>query len=549
MESFKKNELQIKGIGIGHGRVGGVLHFFAPSSPKSPSHAPLSPALERRRLQAAVGATLAKCKRLEEQALESVGQREAEIFEVHAMLLQDEDLQEAIENGVLQGLSAEDAVRTASLRHQQILSALNDPYLSARAADIQDVTNRLLQELSGASPTDLLPEHPFILVAKDLTPSQTLTLPKERLLGLVTFGGSPGSHTAILARAMGIPALVGVGAVRAELDGSFAILDASAGSLTVPSDEESRTAFFKQHQAEAQMEHARESRLRALIGRPALTKSGKRILVYANVGNEAEASVALQNGAEGIGLLRSELSYLSRDRYPTEDELFVFYDAMAKRMREKPLIVRTLDVGADKKIDYFDLPEEENPALGVRGVRLCLARPKLFSCQLRAILRASASKTVALMLPMIVSAEEVDACRRLINLCMEELSERGVAFDPDLKLGVMIETPAAAVMCEELAERVDFFSVGTNDLTQYTLAADRQNPLLTELSVKNEEPILRLTEAAARAIHARGGWIGVCGELAADPRLTQRFADMGIDELSVAPSSLLEIRQKITECN
>jgi len=390
---------------------------------------------------------------------------------------------------------------------------------------------------------------PFILVADDLTPSQTVRLDKSQILGFVTLRGTPNSHTAILARAMGIPALVAVGELDRSWDGSFALLNAAEGTLTLGPTEAEIFVFEARQRKEDRIAEEHDRYLRSLMNKPATTVGGHRILIYANIGDGDEVSAALANGADGIGLLRSEFLYLGCTDYPDEERLFEAYSEIARRMEGRRTVIRTLDVGADKPIPYFGLPEEENPALGFRAIRVCLARKDLFKTQLRAILRASACGRLAVMLPMVVSVSEVQRSRRLLEECMEELRAEKRPFDSAMEFGVMIETPAAAIMCEELAREVDFFSVGTNDLAQYTLAADRQNPALDQLIRENTEPILRMIAKASEAIHRRGGWIGVCGELAADLSLTQRFADLAIDELSVSVPYLLGVRGKVIECN
>ncbi|MBQ8431603.1 MAG: phosphoenolpyruvate--protein phosphotransferase [Clostridia bacterium] len=550
MTSSSSN-LMLSGIGIGTRKIAGPLHFYRPRVTPLPtaSHTADSRAQELR-LQNALTQAREQIALLHRRALAEVGQTEAQIFEIHAMLLEDEDLTEAIAAALANGASAEQAVESAAKGVAADLEALGDPYLSGRAADVRDVAERILLNLSGShgESATKAPDRPYILVARDLTPSQTMSLEKEKLLGFVTLEGTPNSHTSILARAMGIPALVGVGQLDEHYDGSFALLDAAHGTLTLSPDEGRRAEFQRLVEQENEIAREHDRYLRTLLNKPAVTRSGRRILIYANVGDEAEAESAMVNGADGIGLLRSEFLYLSLDRYPTEEELTAAYDAMVCKMQGKRIVIRTLDVGADKRIAYFDLPEEPNPALGFRAVRLCLAREGLFKTQLRAILRASAKGTISIMLPMIVSVEEVRRCRDLLEECKEELSREQIPFDSKIEFGIMVETPAAAIMSRELAEEVDFFSVGTNDLTQYTLAIDRQNPKVAPLGEKNGEAVLRLIELSAAAIHARGGWIGVCGEMAADLRLTQRLLDMGVDELSVSPPYLLGVREKVTEC-
>jgi phosphotransferase system enzyme I (PtsI) len=347
---------------------------------------------------------------------------------------------------------------------------------------------------------------------------------------------------------MGIPALVGVGSLPDGCDGAYALLDAALGTLTVSPSRGQILEFERRRREESELAREHDRYLRTLMNKPAVTRSGHRMLIYANVGDDEEVASAYQSGADGIGLFRSEFLYLALDHYPTEETLFSSYRRAVENMQGKRIIIRTLDVGADKQIPYFDLPREENPALGFRAVRICLARETVFKTQLRAILRASAFGTVSIMIPMIVSAEEIRDCRRLLEECKAELAREGIGYDAGVEFGIMIETPAAAIMSDELAEEVDFFSVGTNDLTQYTLAADRQNAALDTLCERNREPVLRLIEQSARAIHERRGWIGICGELAADLRLTQRFADMKIDELSVSVPYLLGVREKVIEC-
>ena len=551
MKAEQTSNAVVCGIGVGRGKVGGVLRFFkredATASP--PAAKPTSPLSEKKRLEHALERAREEIEHLRQRAARELGDEEAQIFEIHAMLLEDEDFTESLTRELEAGSSAEDAVRTTAQKYAQTLEALNDPYLAARTADVGDISNRLLRLLSGKERKASAEEsHPHILVADDLTPSETLTMKKDLILGFVTFSGTPNSHTAILARAMGIPALVGIGELPRDMDGTYALLNAADGTLTVSPDEKSLAAFEKSLQRENEIAREHDRYLRTLINKPAVTRGGRRILIYANAGNEREAEAAELNGADGIGLLRSEFLYLSLDRPPTEEELYNAYCATLSKMRGKRVVIRTLDAGADKRISYFKLPEEENPAMGFRAVRLCLARESIFKPQLRAILRASATGSVSVMIPMIVSVEEVRRCRALLETCKKELAREGKAFDEQIEFGIMIETPAAALMSRELAAEVDFFSVGTNDLTQYTLAADRQNPLVAELVEKNAEPTLRLIEKAARDIHESGGWIGICGEMAADLRLTQRFADMGIDELSVSPPYLLGVREKVTEC-
>ena len=504
---------------------------------------------ERARLSKAVGKVKRSLVNLKEKAEVDIGPDAAEIFLIHAMLLEDAELTERIEKRIDQNLSAEAAVRAASEELSLELLALDDPYLRARAADVEDVCAQLVSQLSGESAQKEIDSgEAYILVTRDLTPSQTMGLDRKMILGFVTFEGSPNSHTAILARAMGIPALVCAGKISEIHEGKIALLDASAGSLTLSPSEEEISGFATRCAKNEAAVFEREQILHTLVNKPAITKSGHRVLIYANVGGEAEVDAVLSGGAEGIGLLRSEFLYLSLDRAPDEEQLYRSYRTVVERMQGRRVVIRTLDIGGDKRVSYLSLPHEENPALGLRGVRLCLRERTLFCEQIRAILRASAHGKVALMFPMIVSVNEVRACRELIVECMQVLALRGQAYDKHLEIGIMIETPAAAILSCELAAEVNFFSVGTNDLLQYTLAADRQNPYVEELCRTNREPVLRLIEEASNAIHKAGGWIGICGELAADLSLTQRFCDIRVDELSVSSPYLLELRERVLNC-
>ena len=554
MDVKEKAALQdtARGTGVGTARVCGRLKFLDRAKRSAaPRRGAPDIEVELERLREARRRASEELAELYRRAAEGIGREEAQIFEIHRMLLDDEDFTESLDADVSGGRFAEDAVTGTVDRFAAMMRATGDPYLAARAADMKDIGGRLCRILSGddeETPVDSDGE-PYILVADDLTPSETVTMDKSRILGFVTFSGTPNSHTAILARAMGIPALVGTGEIARAWSGHVALLDAGQGVLQVDPDEATLTAFARERSLWEATEKEKERRLRSLLGRPARTRSGHTVMLYANIGGTSEVAEALRNGAEGIGLLRSEFLYLSLDDYPTEDALFAAYRKVAEDMEGRRVIIRTLDVGADKQIGYFGLAHEENPALGFRGVRICLAREDVFKTQLRAILRASAYGHVAVMIPMIVSVDEVRRCRQLMETCRAELVSEGRSVSPSVELGIMIETPAAAIMSEELAAEVDFFSVGTNDLSQYTLAADRQNPLVAHVCEENVEPVLRLLDKAAYAIHRKGGWIGICGELAADQTLTQRLMDMKIDELSVSVPHLLAMRGKIIECD
>lgn len=541
----------VRGIGISNGKVSGKIRLFVPRDVDEEAIKPssINRDAELERLDKARKIALDEIKALERKALLTLGEKEAQIFEIHAMLLEDEDYVASIIGEINGGRDACEAVKATSQAYRDMLESLNDEYLSARQADIKDISNQLIRILAGGvSINQENDTEPYILVSPDLTPSQTVQLDKSRILGFVTFGGTPSSHTAILARAMGIPALVGTGAINAELDGTLGLLNAEKGTLVLSPTEKEIRDFEKEKSAYNKIAKEHENYLRSVMNKPAVTRGGHRVMIYANIGADSEIASALSNGAEGIGLLRSEFLYLAKRDYPTEEELFCVYRDIAIKMQGKRVIVRTLDIGADKQIPYFDIPKEENPALGYRAIRICLDRRELFKTQLRAILRASAFGRIAIMLPMVVSVYEVKESLAILEECKRELSTQGKKFDAKIELGIMIETPSAAIMSEELSWFVDFFSVGTNDLTQYTLAADRQNPRVTEICEKNSEPVMRLIKMAADAIHQRGGWIGVCGEMAADLSLTQRFVDMEIDELSVSVPYLLGVRGKVSEC-
>ncbi len=541
--------VRFNGIGITNGKVGGKIRFFDRSERKDKSHHTGSIGDEKARLEIARKSAIKEIKALEEKALKVLGEKEAQIFEIHGMLLEDEDFLDAVFCEIDKGKCAEEAVRQTAKSYGEMLKALDDEYLSARSADINDISSQIIRFLTGdVDENEEKDTEPYILVASDLTPSETVKLETSKILGFVTFGGTPSSHTAILARAMGIPALVGTGTIGNIYDGKYALLNAERGILTINPTDSQKSEFEKEQSAYNKIAKEHEIYLRSVMKKPAVTRSGHKIMIYANIGSEEEVASAISNGAEGIGLLRSEFLYLSKDKYPGEEELFCVYRDIAIKMQGKRVIIRTLDIGADKQIPYFSLPKEENPALGYRAIRICLDRHELFKTQLRAILRASAFGRISLMLPMIISVEEIREAKKLLEECMTELSTRGEGFDSKIELGVMIETPSAAIMSDTLAKEVDFFSVGTNDLTQYTLAVDRQNPKVTHLCESNIEPVMRLIKIAAEAIHHQGGWIGVCGEMAADLSLTQQFANIGVDELSVSVPYLLGVRGKVSEC-
>ncbi len=501
---------------------------------------------EKERFEEAKQKTLLRLEQMYKRARTELGKSEAEIFEIHKMLLCDEDFNEIIELEIEQGASARQAIESATQKYIDMLIALNDPYLSARATDIKDLSTQLISSLS-TNEVEKIDTSPCILVARDLTPSQTMMLDKSKLLGFVTFEGSPTSHTSILARAMDIPALIGTPELDEGLDNSLALLDAKNQILIINPSPSEIIEFEKERSKRTEKRRKERQELQKEINKPAMSKNGHRVLIYANIGTENEVDGALENGAEGIGLLRSEVLYLSKATLPSEDELFESYKNVITKMQGKRVIIRTLDVGADKKIPYLNLEGEENPALGLRGIRVCLQNKKLFKTQIRAILRASAYGKTAIMLPMIISKNEIIESKELIELCKHELFDENQAFDSKIELGIMIETPASAIISNDLAPLVDFFSVGTNDLIQYTLAVDRQNSRVSHLCKDNLEPVLRLIRNCADAIHRNGGFIGICGELASNTSLTSDFVNMKIDELSASTPFLIDVRRAVNE--
>ena len=497
------------------------------------------------RFQNAKAKTVELLKGLYEKALEDVGEANAMIFEAHQLMLEDPDYVESIENIIrTQEVNAEYAIGATADNFAAIFEAMDDAYMQGRAADIRDVSERLLQMLSSQGESSMVMTEPVIVAADDLVPSETVQLDKEKVLSFVTMYGSANSHTAILARTMNIPAVIGLGeALKEEYDGKLAIVDGVDGKVYIDPDEATMAAMLEKQKKEA----AQKELLNQLKGKENVTKSGQKVNVYANIGNLADVGAVLKNDAGGIGLFRSEFLYLESETYPTEEQQFVVYRQVAETMAGKKVIIRTLDIGADKQVDYFDLDKEDNPALGYRAIRICLTRPEIFKTQLRALYRASAYGQISIMFPMIISVAEVRKIKEIVEEVKEELRKEGVAFREDVELGIMIETPAAVMVSRELAKEVDFFSVGTNDLTQYTLAIDRQNQKLEDFYDAHHPAVLAMIRMAAENAHAEGKWIGICGELGADVTLTETFLEMGIDELSVAPGMVLRVRQKIRE--
>ena len=500
---------------------------------------------EVERFQNAKAKTLELLKGLYEKALEDVGEANAMIFEAHQLMLEDPDYVESIENIIrTQDVNAEYAIGATADNFAAIFEAMDDAYMQGRAADVRDVSERLLQALSSQNETVMVMDEPVIIAADDLVPSETVQLDKEKVVSFVTMYGSANSHTAILARTMNIPAVIGLGeALKEEYDGKVAIVDGVDGKVYIDPDEETMASMQKKQKKDQEEKEL----LNQLKGKENVTKSGQKVNVYANIGNLADVGAVLKNDAGGIGLFRSEFLYLESDTYPTEEQQFAVYKKVAETMAGKKVIIRTLDIGADKQVDYFKLDKEDNPALGYRAIRICLTRPEIFKTQLRALYRASAYGQISIMFPMIISVAEVKKIKEIVEEVKAELRTEGAAFREDVELGIMIETPAAVMVSRELAKEVDFFSVGTNDLTQYTLAIDRQNQKLEDFYDSHHPAVLAMIRMAAESAHAEGKWIGICGELGADVTLTETFLKMGIDELSVAPGMVLKVRQKIRE--
>lgn len=476
---------------------------------------------------------------LYEKALKEVGEANAAIFEVHQMMLEDDDYNESVENIIRSSMvNAEYAVASTGDNFSEMFASMDDEYMKARAADVKDISERVIRILQGQSDAAGMTDEPAIIVAKDLAPSETVQMDKDKVLSFVTVLGSLNSHTAILARTMGIPALVGAGIpVDETVDGKLGIVDGTSGVIYVDPDEQT----LEEMRTKQAQELEKKRLLQELKGKENVTLDGRSIMLYANIGNSKDLATVLQNDAGGIGLFRSEFLYLERDTFPTEEEQFKIYKTVAETMAGKRVIIRTLDIGADKQCDYFEMEQEENPAMGCRAIRICLKRPEIFKTQLRALYRASAFGRIAIMFPMIISVNEVRRIKEIITEVKRELDALGVEYGAP-ELGIMIETPAAVLMSDELAKEVDFFSIGTNDLTQYTLAIDRQNESLDEFYDPHHPAVLRMIRMVVENAHKSGIWAGICGELGADKTLTRTFLEMGVDELSVSPASILPIR-------
>lgn len=499
---------------------------------------------EKTRFEQAKMLAVEQLQTIYDKALKQVGEANAAIFEIHQMMLDDDDYNGSINNIIdNQGVNAEYAIAITADNFSEMFAAMDDAYMKARAADVRDISNRLITNLMGNISIEADSDEKMIICATDMAPSETVSLDKNKVLAFVTAHGSSNSHTAILARSMNIPAVIGAGDefLSSIKDGDEAIVDGYTGEVILDPDEETRARFIEKQRGDEEKKRL----LQELKGKENITLDGKKINIYANIGSVGDIGKVLANDAGGIGLFRSEFLYLENSDYPTENQQFIAYKKVLESMAGKKVIIRTLDIGADKQVDYFNLKKEENPALGYRAIRICLTRPEIFKTQLRALYRASAFGNLGIMFPMITSVSELE---KILVICEEvkaELKEQGVECSNGVELGIMIETPAAAIISDKLAPMVDFFSVGTNDLIQYTLACDRQNPDIERFVDTHHEAILRLIEISAQNAHKNGAWIGICGELGADTTLTKAFLRMGIDELSVSPNYVLKVRETV----
>lgn len=531
----------IQGKAIFGGIAIGPISFFAKEQKQVKRTKVEDTEAEIVRYEAALATAIEQLGALYEKALKEVGESEAQIFEVHQMMLEDDDYNDSVKNIITsQGLNAEYAVATTGDNFSTMFAAMDDEYFQARAVDVKDISERIINILMGIGEAKVSDE-PSIIVAEDLAPSETVQMDKSKLLGFVTRLGSSNSHTAILARTMNIPALIQVD-IKEEWNRKQAIIDGFSGKFII----EPEADVLEEYQKKQAEQQERRRLLAEQKGKPTVTKNGKAIKLFANIGSVSDLQSVMENDAAGIGLFRSEFLYLESETYPTEEEQFKAYKMVAETMAGKKVIIRTLDIGADKQVDYFELDKEENPAMGLRAIRICLTRPEIFKTQLRALLRASAFGNIAVMYPMIISVEEVRKIKAIMEEVKAELDEAGIPYG-NVEQGIMIETPAAVILSDLLAKEVDFFSIGTNDLTQYTLAIDRQNAKLDEFYNPHHEAVLRMIQMVVENAHKAGIWAGICGELGADLELTDRFMEMGVDELSVSPTFIYPVRQKIRE--
>ena len=537
--------ITIQGKGVSKGIAKGKLYFYQRPDTEIVKRTVADVAAEKARLEEAQAASIAQLEALAEKCRAEASEDTVVLFETHAMFVEDEDFVECI-TSVMEDeqCNAEYAVQQAGEQFAAMLAAMDDPYMQARSADIRDVSGRILNNLMGIVPGGIDSDEPVILAADDLAPSETLQLDKSKILAFATQGGSGNSHTAILARTMGIPALCGAGAALEEgLNGRLCYIDGETGVLYIEPDALTLAAMNEKYEQQQEMKKLLET----MIGQEDITLDGRKMMVYCNIGSPEDVAAVHLNDGQGIGLFRSEFLYLSASDYPTEEEQFEAYRTVTQSMKGKRVIIRTLDIGADKQVDYFEMQKEENPAMGLRAIRICLNRPEVFRTQLRALYRASAYGKVAIMFPMITSVWEVRECKRACQKVMAELKAEGIPFNAETEIGIMIETPSAVLIADALAKEVDFFSVGTNDLTQYTLACDRQANDLGKFFDPHHPAVLRALKMAADAAHEAGIWIGICGELGADLEMLPTFLAIGIDELSVSPAAVLPLRAAIRQ--
>ncbi len=537
----------LKGKGVSGGTAFGTLYFYKHITPTAERRSIEDADGEVERYQKANEKVKISLQTLYEKALRETGEHEAEIFQIHQMMLDDADYVNSIVEIIRkEHVNAEYAVGKTASRFAALFTKMDDSYMKARAADVRDISEKLIAALLSHDAVSLNPEKPVVLVADDLMPSETVQLDRTKVLGFAFLHGSANAHTAILARTMNIPAVIGLaGQFDETCSGQRAILNGDTGEVCLEPDADAEDRMRSLHRHE--LEH--RAGLELLRGKEDISKDGRHIDIYANIGHVSDVDAALQNDAGGIGLFRSEFLYLENTDYPTEEEQFEAYKAVLAGMEGRPVIIRTMDIGADKKVDYLGLPEEANPALGLRAIRVCLERPEIFRTQLRALYRASVYGTLGIMFPMIASVWEIRRIHEIIEKVKMELRSEGKPFSNDVRLGVMIETPAAAIISDDLAKEVDFFSIGTNDLTQYTLAADRQNETLGRFCDPHHKAVLRLIRQVVENAHRQGVKVGICGELGADLTMTKTFLAMGIDELSVTPSKVLEVRSKVRSCS
>ena len=535
--------ISIQGKGVSSGVGVGPLYFYHRTKTEIPRYTVTDPDAEWHRFKGAQTAAIEQLGELAEKARAEAGDEAAMLFETHQMMAEDLDYEEAISDHINnEKMNAEAAISDTAVQFAAMFESMDDSYMQARAADVRDVSDRILGILSGAVQGGIASDVPVLLAADDLAPSETVQLDKSKILGFITAGGSGSSHTAILARTMGIPAIVGVGdALKPEYEGRPCIIDGATGNVVIDPDDMTRDYLLKKREQQLRLQRLLET----LKGQPNVTKDGKSIRIYCNIGSPDDVHAVQVNDGGGIGLFRSEFLYLNSPDYPTEDQQFEAYKKVLADMGGKEVIIRTLDIGADKQIGYFNLPKEDNPAMGMRALRICLTRPEIFKTQLRALYRASAFGKLGIMFPMVTSVWEVREAQKYCEEVKRDLKAEGIPFAEDVQVGIMIETPAAAIMSDRLAKEVDFFSCGTNDLTQYTLACDRQNNDLGRFYDPHNPAVLRLLKMVTENAHKNGIWVGICGELGADLTLTETFLAIGVDELSVSPRAVLPLRNAV----